>query len=257
MELNQLAFVLDFVDTSIHDTELLPAYNQLITAVANVSAANGESVAAVHAARKLVIGLHETIDPRNFQFDQLAILDQYDASGLLGAPAIARIQNSFTDNFLDPAGLLAELRALHDETLLLAEKMTLLLKGLDPILTAESLVPAVEGDVMPVGLRSLPAETPRNPLSRIKQQLARRNQSSSVIRADEVPLSTKLIAAAPVVIAAAGKALEAYRVYNDKRQPVSRPTTPQAAEQSPPIQPVRGYSRISYSHSVYYHIQDD
>ena len=267
MELQQLAFVLDYVDTSIHDTELLPAYADLIAALELAQKGDADAAIAVQKARELVVGLHEEIRPKNWPQSQLDILDSYDAQNLIGIPAIARVQSAFVDNFMNPKALIADMQALHDETLALAERVTLLLKGLDPVLTELPEKPQAEfsgAEIVDGGeLRPMNAQPVRNPLTLIKNRLPNRNNSTALVRTNDVPLATKLMAAAPVVLAAAGKALEVYRSYSDAKQSLAQ-TKPAVVQQKPaaatPVranQPGTSYVRYSYSRSVYITTRDD
>lgn len=272
MQIDQLAFVLDYVDTSIHDTELLPAYQGLLDAVSDVKREQtAAGIELVHERREALFSLLEAIHPHAWSSEQMDILESYDAVPLLGIPAIVRIQAAFIENFMNPKALVADLDALHHETLALAERVTLLLKGLDPVLTdlPEQTVAfvdgePVDGEVVDGNLRSMPDGQVRNPLAVIRSRLNNQKESTAVVRADDsIPLATKLIAAAPVVLAAAGKALEVYRTYNDAKQSLAK-TKPQqqAPKTSYPSsvatgQPGLKYVRYSYHRSVYITTRDE
>ncbi len=268
MQIDQLAFVLDFVDTSIHDTELLPAYTKLIAAVEQAKQAVDGSLEMVHRCREELLALHEQIHPHGWTPEQVAVLESYNAQALIGIPAIVRIQDAFVTNFMSPKPLMAELQALHDETLALAERVTLLLTGLDPVLTElpEGVVASadgelIEGEVVDGELRPMSNQPSRNPLALIRNRMPNRSgQSTALVRADDVPLSTKLIAAAPVVLAAAGKALEVYRTYSEAKNTLAKPEKPAAQPPAVPVQhtqPANSYVRYSYSRSVYITTRDE
>ena len=84
MKLLQLAFVLEYIDTSIHDTPLLSAYNQLIVALAAVAGGDETALPAVHEARNLWVAVQRELEPTNWSSEQLAVLETYHARSLLG-----------------------------------------------------------------------------------------------------------------------------------------------------------------------------
>lgn len=265
MHLDQLTYVLDYMDTSLHDTELFVAYARLIEAVEQVQAGDMAMVKQVQSAREQLVALHETLQTHGWSAERLAILNSYHAQAVLGSAAIEQIQRAFIENFMHPAGVLARLHALHADTLLLAERITLLLKGLDPVLTdlPAQTAGVLEGEVLDVGeLR--PIATPsRNPLALFKSKLPLpQRKSTALVRIDDVPLATKLMAAAPVVIAAASKAIEVYQAYAKTRTVSVKP-----AEKAMPIRPkptitqtnapASSYMHYSYTRSVYITTRDE
>ncbi|HFC11451.1 MAG TPA: hypothetical protein ENJ56_01310 [Anaerolineae bacterium] len=113
-----------------------------------------------------------------------------------------------------------------------------------------------------VELRPIAAPS-RNPLALIKSRLPQR-KSTALVRVDDVPLATKLMAAAPVVIAAASKAIEVYQAYNKTKHALTKPTATPNTMQNKPIvvsaqnhAPVTGILRYTYIRSVHITTRDE
>lgn len=251
MNINQLAFVLNHIDTSLHDTGLLACYERLIAALVAVKSGERDEMSAVQAARSELIELLEQTEPLGWTVAQVEVFETYEAGEVLGDSAIERVNQAFVENFMNPAGLLAAIEELHEASMVLAEKVVLLLKGLDPVLDSAG---SLDGQVLDA-TEYLPA--PRQgfgDMLRDRLNLPARNRSTAVVSADHVPLSTKIVAAAPIVLAAAGKAIEIYRAYHEAKNSLQKKSEPIKVEPTviQPQQPqVTNYVRYTYRRSVY------
>lgn len=227
MKINQLAFVLEYVDSSIHDTSLLVVHEQLITALAQVAAGEMEALTTVAETRERWIEVQQHLEPRNWSDDQLAVLEMYGARAVLGELAIGRLLDAFVSNFMDAKGVLKSAEALLAETHTVATQVAQLLKGLDPILNdPEPIAEALEGEIISGGLE------PDGFFGTLRERLNLSPSRELALESDKplIPLGAKVAAAAPLILAAAGKAFELYRAYTQIK---GSPTTPQAPQQQP------------------------
>ena len=225
MKINQLAFVLEYIDSSIQDTSLLVVYDQLIAALAQVAAGDMDALAAVGAARETWIEVQRHLEPSNWSGEQLAILEMYGGRAVLGELAIGRLLDGFVTNFMDAKGVLKSAETLLSETQTVAAQVAQLIKGLEPILNSPDPIPEpIEGEIIEGGASQ------NGLLTNIRERLNLSSSREIAIGSDKplVPLSAKVAAAAPLILAAAGKAFELYRTYTQLK---GSPTAPQTAQQ--------------------------
>lgn len=246
MELQQLAFVLEYVDTSINDTSLLAAYDRLIAALAAVAAGDTAALPSVHTARDAWIAVQRDLEPVNWSPAQLAILETYGARTLFGELAVGRLLNAFVVHFMDAKGVLHSAEALLAETQTVAAQIQQLLKGLDPILTAEPPTVSVEGELVENGIPVVQASNGVMGSLRKRLNLPAKVDTERLPAKPSIPLATKVAAAAPLIIAAAGKAVELYRAYNELRSP-SVPNTSSHPIKTPDSAPSTVNNYVSYT----------
>ena len=246
MELQQLAFVLEYVDTSIHDTPLLAAYNRLIAALAAVAAGDTAALPAVHEARDAWIAVQRELEPVNWSPTQLAVLETYGVRTLFGELAVGRLLNAFVVHFMDAKGVLRSAELLLAETQTAATQIQLLLKGLDPILTAKPPTISVEGELIDNGIPVVQTSNGMMGSLRRRLNLPVKADTARLPAKPSIPLATKVAAAAPLIIAAAGKAVELYRAYNELRSP-SIPNTSSHPIKTPDSTPPTVNNYVNYT----------
>lgn len=274
MQINELVAVLEHIDTSIHDTELLPTYKTLATALAALAQGERAPLATVQPARTRLVTILSTCEPVGWTPAQMAIFESYGGRALLGEPVAAQIDGAFVEYFMDPSALHAFVDDLRLRTRQLAETVGELLAGLSPVLAeiAAGRAPVLTGDVVDAGegvaLRALQRAGGAGETGGVWDALRARlhlpaRRGGTLVATDGATLATRVVAAAPVILAAAAKALELYRDYHERRavapsrapvaavQPVAQPAAPPAAP------PTASYVRYTYRQSVYIFTQDE
>ncbi len=254
MNINQLAFVLNHIDTSLHDTGLLAAYKQLIAALIAVKSGESAEMATIQTGRAELIDLLEQTEPLGWTAAQVAAFEMYEAGDVLGDSAVDRVNQAFVENFMNPAGLLAAMEQLHEESVALAEKVIVLLKGLDPVLESGGTLDGEIVDWSDDSAEHYPTSRPTvGAMLRSRFNLPTRNNSTAIVPANHIPLSTKIAAAAPVVLAAAGKAIELYRTYHEAKNSLikAQPTKVEPVAIQPQQPQVTNYVRYTYRRSIY------
>lgn len=227
MDIRQLAFVLEHIVSSIEDYELLVRYEQLILALKQID------VEAVNQCRMKVIDAHEAADPSLFSAEKRAILISYHADKLLGQPTIDHIQNLFVTNFMQPKAIIVGLQTLYDETEQLLERATQLLGGLEPALAQMPADEYVEPEIVN---HSVHISERRGVLQVIRERVSG-SQSTALVPLDNTPLKIKVAAALPIALAAAGKAVDLYRLYAEHKSNavVRQQTTNHPIRTQPPV----------------------
>ncbi|MGB1250641.1 MAG: hypothetical protein ACPG8W_08530 [Candidatus Promineifilaceae bacterium] len=249
MELNQLAFVLDYIDSSIKDTSLLATYEQLIAALAMVASGDETALADVHKARESWIAIQHYLEPVNWSHQQLTLLETYNARAIFGELAIGRMLDAFVLNFMNPKGVLNSAEILLAETIGVRDQVGQLIEGLTPLLNAEpALLSPLEGDLVDSGTSGIRKSNGLLQTIRDKFSLSNHSAGEIVPAQPSVPLATKVAAAAPIILAAAGKAIELYRAYSDLKgaSQSSKPASHPIRTSAEAAQTVNNYVRYSY-----------
>ncbi len=249
MNINQLAFVLTHIDTSLQDTGLFACYDRLIAALVAVKSGDKDEMTTIQSVRAELLDLLEQTEPLGWTIAQVDLFETYEAGKVLGDSAIERVNQAFVENFMSPAGLLAAIEEIQAESHTLAEKAATLLKGLDPVLdNARTL----DGEIVEANDRYSAPQPTIGAMIRNRLNLPPRNGSTAVVPVNQVALSTKIVAAAPVILAAAGKAIELYRTYHETKASLAKAQPQKSAESAPIQQPqVTNYVRYTYRRSLY------
>jgi hypothetical protein len=202
-----------------------------------------------------LIDLLEQTEPLGWTVMQMDAFRTYHADRVLGDGAVERVNQAFVENFMRPAGLLAAIEQLVEESNVLAEQVVLLLKGLDPVLDSAG---SLDGEIvewsddLSRSAEQFPKQQTIGEMIRSRFNLPARNHSTAIVPANQISLSTKIVAAAPVVLAAAGKAIELYRTYHEAKNSLVKKNEPAKVTPSVIQQPqTTNYVRYTYRRSVY------
>lgn len=244
MELRQLTFVLHYVVDAIADRQLPARYERLAAAL-EAAALDETAVAAVQTERAALYAAQRAVEPVGWDAARLDLLARYGARPLLGEPVVARLNAAFVEHFMAPQEVVRIVRRLGAQTADLDARSRQLLAGLTPLLTAEPAEsPALEGEIIDPALPdTLRVGAPAGgvwQLVRTAVDAWRPNAGNRlpVLHSSSRLPVKELAAAAPLVVAAAAKALDLYRHYQEGRRAVApirptRPTVLPAAEPRP------------------------
>lgn len=224
MEIKQLALVLEQIDQIFVDDALLAATDRLIATLDEVVNGAAEP-STLTQPRAALLALHEKIDPvaNAWTDEQMMLLDNYGGLNLIGRPAIDTINEAFVEHFMNPAAVLTTLQTLRNESEDLHHRTQSLLGDLDPALVNETIIieEIVEGEYAVTD--ELGDE--RNVIQLIRDKLVPTDNVPPEVSngMPAIPTRVKVMAAVPVALAVAGKAVDLYMRYGREKKPVSKP----------------------------------
>lgn len=241
MEITDLAAVLERINTIFVDHGLLAATDRLLNALEQIMSATkgGDPAITITAPRAALLATHKRVDPIIHQWtpDQLTVLEQYRGRHLIGQPAIDTINQAFVDHFMNPAAVHAVITTIRDESAQLHTRAQTMLADLEPML--ERTVVIVDGDENQNNFH----ETDRTVIQLIRDKLVPVNPTHS----PAIPTRAKVMAAVPVALAVAGKAVDLYLRYNNKSN--SNNNQPEPKQLSRPTQSNMGRTHV-YSRRI-------
>ncbi len=248
MEIKQLAFVLEKIDTIFTEKQVLAATDKLIVALEKMVA--GESTAAtLNHCREQLYALHTAIEPTHWTSEQLALLDSYGGRTLLGQSVIAQINAAFIDNLMNPTAVLAVVQEIRAQSAALHTRAQALLADLDPaLINADVMVEEiVEAEYDIIDEEGMYADgRDRNVVQLIRDRLGPVDMQPV---GDTMPMRVKVMAAVPVALAVAGKALD---LYLRNKQPAVADQV-KVGQSRPAPQPGRKPVNNTSGHNYYYY----
>lgn len=215
MEIMHVATVLSSICEQISDHDLIIRYEALIAAL---DSADSE---LIYASRlKLRQGLEAATWWGTEEGEMVG--RQYGADLLLGQNAPTDLDHLFLRHYLQPQAVATHLRQQVTQLQALEANLQNVLQALQPVLQPRPTSTLLEGDVIP----HHNAQRALSPLHRF----------------DLSAIPAKLLAATPVLFVAAGKAIELYRHYQEKKSPHP------PVEKNRPIYPPHKSSSIFYAY---------
>lgn len=276
MELNQIAYVFDYVVAAIEQNELLADYDRLIAALQG--AGEGEDVAVsaelVSQLRADLVAKHQALEPVDLPHAQRTVLEKYGVNVLMGDGVADTLNQLFIDNFMNPAPIVEYVTKLRVDSAETLDRMNHLKTDLAPLLNdptfagdpifvgeivdSNSLVPMEPLAEEPRGAGRV-AQMVKNALTRPTQTRNQNQNGNAIVPFEETPLHLKVAAALPIALAAAGKAIEIYRIYNDSKTTALAPAPEKKQLPSAQPQPVKQQTtritqqvRYTYSQTTIY-----
>ena len=269
MNLSQLAFVLEYIDDAIVQQHLLADYERLIAALEGVYVTDDESEVdtvsetPLEISAELITALRTNLttklaafEPAEWNLVLHSIFVKYGARPLLGEPVVELLNATFLDNFMNPTAVVAVLRELHEQTAELSERVQQLLVDLEPLRAdlPEDFSP-LEGEILDSAETHLHNPANSGVVQVIKDNLGFRSANGALVPIDQTALRTKVIAALPIALAAASKAIDLYKVYSDGKN--KQITNKPAVQQHPihtnnNVRTVTNYVRYTVSQTVVY-----
>lgn len=213
MEIKQLAFVLEKINEFFGEGQMLSATDQLI-AVLEQTVAGNDTADQLNDHRQQLYSLHTAVELKeltSWTDGQLQLFDKYGGRHLLGQSVIDQINKSFVDNLMHPAAVLATVQSIRNQSAALHGRAQLLLTDLDPVLfdEEEKIDGLIEAEYDIIN---------NNPVyindhgQRVVERLRHHFLATKTVQTptDHIPIRAKAIAAMPVALAVAGKAIDLY-----------------------------------------------